>query len=145
MLKTLSLILPVLVPSWRFFQTIEPSPRVQWAVLSAPDAAPDDWQEFRPQPATVSLFQMLLRLVWNPARNEDLFVISCAERIKDHPTAHSIKEIRHRIQDDLERTRGDTTAQMLQFRLVFVRRDQTRLVEDVVFVSDPFPNRAPTA
>lgn len=143
MLKTLSLILPVLIPSWRFFKTIEPSPRVQWALSSDSDTPPNAWQDFRPRPLTVTWLQMIARLFWNADRNEELFVISCAERIQQQPDAQSIHEIRRRIQFDIEQMRIDATGQLLQFRLVFVHREQAELVQEVVFLSDPGPAMAP--
>lgn len=139
MWKTASLILPVLIPSWRFFKAIEPSPRVQWALLKFQDDAAKDWQEFRPRPIYVSPFQMVCRLFWNPAWNEALFLVSCAERIQQCPTDHSINEIRQRIRSEVEQISIDTANMWLQFRLVFVQRSGAGLSEDVVFVSDTFP------
>ena len=137
MWKTLSLILPVLIPSWRFFKAIEPSPRVQWSFLSDVDSHARDWQDFRPRPLAVTPLQMLGRLFWNPAWNDTLFVVSCAERIEQQPTDHSITEIARRIQADIEQSQVDASAQFFRFRLVFVHRDGTGLVEDIVFLSDP--------
>lgn len=142
MLKTLSLILPVIVPSWRFFKTIEPSPRVQWTLISAGDTAPAVWREFQPRPATVAPFRMVLRLFWNPDRNDELFVVSCAERIQQQPTDHSIAEIRRRIQHNIQTMRIDAADSHFQFRLVFVHREQTSLVQEVVFLSETFPATA---
>ena len=36
--KTLRLLLPVLIPSWRFFSAIAPSPRVEFVTLAKEDA-----------------------------------------------------------------------------------------------------------
>lgn len=142
MLKTIALILPVLFPSWRFFETVKPSPRVQWAMLKRGCTASPDWQEFRPRPAQVTLLQMLSRLFWNPAWNDALFVVSCAERIGQDPTDHSIREIQRRILYDTRRLHIDAPDMLLQFRLVFVHRAGTDLVQDVVFLSDPIPSGA---
>lgn len=139
MLRTISLVLPIVVPSWRFFQSVEPSPRVQWALVSDPEATVGKWQPFRPRPAYVSPWQMFGRLFWNPAWNETLFMVSCAERIQEEPTAHSIHEIRDRILRDITEGADGSTPQWLQFRLVFVALEAWRLTEDVVFVSDMFP------
>ncbi|MEP2470157.1 MAG: hypothetical protein ABJH45_01135 [Paracoccaceae bacterium] len=128
-----------MIPSWRFFKTIEPSPRVQWRFLPDSNAAPAGWQEFQPQPSTVAPSQMILRLFWNPDRNEELFVVSCAERIQQEPTDHSINEIKRRIQIEIVKAYSDTAMIKFQFRLVFVHREQTRLVQETVFLSDEFP------
>jgi len=133
MWNALSLALPVLIPSWRFFKAIEPSPRVEWAVLAHDTDTPTQWQEFRPKPPHIGPAEMLRRLFWNPDRNEALFVLSCSERIVQNPTAHSIHEIAQRIRQDLP---VDCTAQFLQFRLVFVHRDKDRLIKDLLFTSE---------
>ena len=139
MWKTIFLILPVLVPSWRFFKTIEPSPRVQWAFTPAGSDIAVDWQEFRARPETVSPLQMLLRLIWNPAWNESLFLVSCAERIQESPTDHSINEIRQRILADIAKTSIKATGRKLQFRLIFVHREGTEMSTEIVFLSETFP------
>ena len=143
MLKTLSLILPVLIPSWRFFKAIEPSPRVEWALLSDRDGTAEDWQKFRPRPLVVTPSQMLRRLFWNPAWNDALFVVSCAERISQTPTAHSINEINRRILSDLKQMPIDAAGKWIQFRLVFVHRDKTGLSQDILYLSEPVPAAGP--
>ncbi len=139
MMQTLSLVLPVLIPSWRFFKSIEPSPRVQWALCSEQDATPLDWQDFRPRPLTVTPIGMILRLFWNPNWNDALFVVSCAERIQQDPTEHSIQEITRRIQADIGQMAMDATGKMVRFRLVFVHREDGELEQEVVFLSDAVP------
>lgn len=139
MWKTLSFALPVLFPSWQFFKTVEPSPRVQWALLSDSEVAMVDWRAFRPHPLTVTPLQMALRLFWNPYWNDTLFVVSCAERIQQSPDPHSINEIRRRILSDIQKLPLDTTDKLLQFRLVFVHRGKKGLVHEIVFLSDTSP------
>lgn len=139
MWKTLSLILPVMIPSWRFFSAVQPSPRVQFARLTTQDADPTDWQTFRPRPPHVSVGTMLGRLVWNPDWNDTLFVVSCAERIQQTPTPHSIDQIQQQICWDIAQTPTDQTKKWARFRLVFVHRNAGGLSKDVVFLSDPFP------
>lgn len=143
MIKTLSLILPVLIPSWRFFKTIAPSPRVEWVLITKNGDMAQEWQPFRPKPLNVTVRQMIWRLFWNPQGNEDLFVVSCAERIAQTPTNHSIHEIQARIQRDLAAQRIEPNGQTVRFRLVFVHRDGASLAQGVLFVSDPFPVVAP--
>ena len=138
LLYTLKLLLPAVIPSWRFFDFIAPSPRVQYALLPNADAQPDIWQEFRPRPQRLSIFTMLGRMLWNPAWNESLFLVSCAERLIDYPTRHSEDEIMKRIATQLIRDMGDTelpSTSYLQFRLVFVKRSENRLEESVLFHS----------
>lgn len=42
-------------------------------------------------------------MLWNPVRNESLFLVSCAERLIEHPTVHSEEEILKRIEYMLDR------------------------------------------
>lgn len=143
MWRTILLILPILIPSWRFFKSIEPSPRVQWGLTSADTVTPINWQEFRPRPAYLSPFQIFRRLFWNPAWNESLFLVSCAERLQENPTEHSINEIRQRILREIAQmpasATNPSTAKMLQFRLLFVHRDGAQLTKEILFTSDQFP------
>ncbi len=136
-LKTLCLLLPALVPSWRFFDRIAPSPRVEYTVLdNRPDNRPNnrpnnrndtpsDWREFSPCPVRVSFLQMMMRMVWNPHRNEYLFVTSCAERFIQNPTDHSRDEIMARVKQATakERLSKGQEEKYIQFRLMFVCRD----------------------
>ena len=134
MRNPLALVLPALIPSWNFFDVIAPSPRVEYALLASPTDAPGAWREFQPRPEHVSLSAMLGRLFWNARWNETLFLVSCAERLIDHPTAHSESEIFARIAADLA---PDAGAPWLTFRLVFVRREGDTLLSEVLFQSEP--------
>lgn len=127
------LLLPAIIPSWRFFDGIAPSPRIEFAVLEHGEGAPDHWQEFRPRPAAISLFGMLRRLFWNAEWNESLFLVSCAERLIEEPTQHSQDEIIERIRADLAR-RG-VAAAFLQFRLVFIARHGAELKKEITYIS----------
>jgi glutamine synthetase len=140
MLHTLKLLLPAVIPSWRFFDIIAPSPRIQFTLLSAENEQCLDertWQEFRPRPAHLTVRQMLGHMLWNPWRNESLFLVSCAERLLQQPTKHSEDEILKRIVADL---RADVSnpceiATHLQFRLLLVQREGSELQQGIVFHS----------
>ncbi len=136
MLQTLKLLLPALIPSWRFFDTITPSPRIEFALLKTRRSKPRTWQEFRPRPARLTFGGMLKRMFWNPRWNESLFLVSCAERLVTHPTEHSRKEIVKRITAELQRHNVDSP--YLQFRLVFVSREGTRLQKHIAFISPTY-------
>lgn len=138
MLQTLKLLLPALIPSWRFFDTIAPSPRIEFALLRTMDDAPCKWQEFRPLPAFLTITEILKRLFWNPRWNESLFLVSCAERLMQNPTDHSSKEIISRIKAECHRTSMDVTATpYFQFRLVFLTRHGNRIRKHVTYISTP--------
>lgn len=139
MSKTLSLILPILLPSWRFFKTVEPSPRVHWALMQSPD----HWHSYRPRPDRVSVVTMLRRLLWNPRWNQTLYVVSCAERLHLDPNPHSEAQIAARVAREILDSGAADTAMRFRFRLVFVQRVGDHMVEDVVFVSEPVPLAEP--
>jgi len=136
--RPLTLLLPALIPSWNFFDVIAPSPRVQYGLTAAAESEPQAWLEFRPRPERVSLLQMAQRLLWNPERNESLFLTSCAERLVQQPTQHSEDEIYKRIAADLA-TDPDTpdSTPWLWFRLVFISRDGDGLSQEVLYEARP--------
>jgi len=80
---------------------------------------------------------MLGRMLWNPERNESLFLVSCAERIVQQPTQHSEDEILKRIITELKSNHSGLTEKTthLQFRLLLVQRQDSRLQQQVVFHS----------
>lgn len=132
----LQLLLPALIPSWNFFDVIAPSPRVEYALSPDAEATPKAWREFRPRPERVPPANMAARLLWNPRWNESLFLVSCAERLIDSPTAHSQDEIFKRIAADL--ARGGTPLEgWLAFRLVFVAREDEAIAREVLFEAAP--------
>jgi hypothetical protein len=136
MLQSLKLFLPALIPSWRFFETVEASPRIEFALLETESSKAADWHEFRPRPAHLSCFAMFKRLLWNPAWNESLFLVSCAERLMDNPTEHSRQEIIGRIIAQLEQRSVDVVAMpCVQFRLAFVSRSGEELEKNIGYLS----------
>jgi len=138
MLKALKLLFPALIPSWNFFDVIAASPRVEYARLRSPQEAGGGWREFRPRPQRVSVPVMLRRLLWNPRWNEALFVVSCAERLLDEPTAHSEDEIFRRIAADLADGPDDGEGgTWLSFRIVLVSEDAGTVVRETAFVAEP--------
>jgi hypothetical protein len=140
-LAGLRLLLPALVPSWRFFDAVTASPRVDYALLTAPNGVIEQWHEFRPRPAFLPVGTMLRRLLWNPQWNENLFLVSLAERLMSATTlqtqAHSERELLLRVARHLGRN-ADTNA-WLQIRLRFVSRDEPteQLVDQIVYLSYP--------
>ncbi len=136
MLKSLKLLLPALIPSWRFFDTIAPSPRIEFTLLKTEQDASGNWQEFRPRPARLPISSMLKRMFWNPGWNESLFLVSCAERLMASPTEHSSQEILKRIKAELERNSIDVMATpFLRFRLVFLSREGSQIQKHITFIS----------
>ena len=138
MLRTLKLLLPAILPSWRFFDFIAPSPRVQFTLLTSEYGLPQEWRDFRPRPQNLSFPKMLARMLWNPTWNESLFVVSCAERLLEKPTTHSESQILDRIMRDLGGASEDPqllSATHLQFRLLLVQRQGAELKQTVAYQS----------
>lgn len=135
----LKLILPIIFPSWRFFSSIGPSPRIQLAFVQHENDEPQDWQDFRPQPARLSLPQSLLRLVWNPQWNEALYINTCAEHLFAEYSPMREREIMQRLLAMLER--GDISVDKpmpyLVFRISAVVREQQTISQTVTFISQP--------
>ncbi len=138
--KTFGLLLPALIPSWRFFDEIAPSPRIEYVLLRQENEEGRDWKEVKPRPSHVPISRMLRRMIWNPDWNETLFLMSCAERLMAYPTDHSQHEI-------LKRTRTWLTGQdmdpkatpFLQFRLVFRARLEEEIEEVIAYQSPVHP------
>ena len=139
-MRTLSLFLPVVIPSWRFFDVIAPSPRIEVAVFE--DEEVRRWEEFRPRPQRLSVRQLLGRLVWNPGWNESLFLMSCAERLMqgEEEEAFAREEIFRRIQR--HQGPGQGPLQPIQFRLVFHMRDANAAEEVATHIAYISPIRA---
>ncbi len=138
------LFLPALFPSWRFFDVIAPSPRIELALLDSPEADCDVWRECRPRPARIGLRERLKALFWNAKWNESLFLVTCAERLVQNPAGPHNREIRRRVRAVLLRESGDLpVSPFFRFRLVFVSRHEDRLRRDVAFVSPPYPSVDP--
>ena len=132
--RTVSLIAPALVPSWRFFDEVRPSPRIEYALSKQRSVGPEEWREFSPRPRRLSAGALLLRLFWSPSWNESLFLVSCAERMIARPTRQSQREIFDRIRARLTERPSDA-ARHLRFRLVFISREKDALRKDVLYTS----------
>jgi hypothetical protein len=128
--KTLSLVLPAVIPSWRFFKTVAPSPRVECRVKLGGGAF-SNWSERFPLPDYVSLWQMLGRMLWNPDRNAQLYLVSLSERLVETGSDHAANELARRVAQALP---ADVTT--YQFRLVCVQRQDGQLLRFVEYESD---------
>ncbi len=135
-IDTFWLLLPAVVPSWRFFDDIAPSPRIEYCLINN-TSNEVEWQEFRPRPEHVSFPTMLKRMLFNPNWNENLFLMSCAERLMSNPTDHSVNEISGRIRRDLQES-GDEVGEYYQFRIAFLHRHEGSIHREVTYLSPVF-------
>lgn len=127
MLTTLRLVLPALIPSWRFFKTVAPSPRVEFRVEAT--EGPGPWQEAAPRPVEVSFARMMRRMFWNPRWNEALYLNSCAERLIGTEERVHETEILRRI------ARALSPEARFQYRLIFVTREGGQLERHMLYES----------
>ncbi|MEH3034976.1 MAG: hypothetical protein PGN23_00580 [Sphingomonas adhaesiva] len=137
-LAGLRLLLPAIVPSWRFFDAVGDSPRIDHAVVAGPDTPVVRWHTDDPRVRHLSPARMIRRLFWNPAWNDGLYRVSLAERLLtgDDPrtVAHSEREMIRRIARGLDAAPGD----WLRIRIRLVTRDSERVAYEsgAVRVSD---------
>ena len=124
MLRTLQLLLPVLVPSWRFFDGIAPSPRIE---ISSDD---ENWQEVRKRPAHVPIGQIFIRLFHNGHWNDTLFLVSLSERLLEGDATRSEAQ----IVDLIRRDDPDLTGPF-RFRLSLVSREGQTVVRHFAYTS----------
>ena len=127
MFRVILLLLPALIPSWRFFREIAPSPRIDYRLDGG------DWHRLCPRPPRLSPHQVLTRLVWNPQRNEELYLVTLSERLAEAPGRHSIDEINRRA----ARLVAAPAGSRLQFRLIFMERDGDAVVACELYRSEP--------
>ena len=135
----LKLVLPVIFPSWRFFSSIGPSPRIHIAFLHHESDTPTQWQEFRPKPLNISCAKMLFRLFHNPQWNETLYINTCAERLFEGYSDMREREIMRRIlaavnSGEVEVAEDST---YVIYRISAVMREGLVVNQQVTFVSTP--------
>lgn len=84
----------------------------------------------------MSGYRLLRRMFWNARWNEQLYMVSLAERLVVYPTQHSHQHMLQRIQQELFEQKSLTGKNWLKFRLVFIHREGNRLIEEVGYESD---------
>jgi hypothetical protein len=125
------------MPSWRFFDAVTASPRIEYALLSGESEGEGDWQEFRPCPAQLRWPAMHARLFWNPQATEKLYLVSLAERLaqgeNSQTIAHSQRQLLSRITRGL---RLSGQGGMAQVRIRFI--DSADPLGQITYQSAPF-------
>ena len=123
-MRTLALLLPALIPSWRFFKTVAPSPRLE-------ARRGDDWQPVPPPAMPLGVGAVLRRLVWNPEWNAHLYSVTLSERLLETGDARAAEALRDHVAGRMGWPPDET-----HFRLILVYRDGGRILRDLVYQSD---------
>lgn len=150
MIGTLKLLFPALIPSWRFFDTVTSSPRIEYAILQSGEDHPAQWQEFRARPDHLPIRIMIKRMIWNPQWNETLYLSTCADRLIDNQSPdHFAQEIAKRIKTALMKKTPVKkipikempeieTAAFFQFRILVLKPEGETISRDIMYVSKTY-------
>ncbi len=133
----LKLFLPVLFPSWRFFSSIGPSPRIHIAFSNNESDEPIHWREFRSLPEKLSFREGIFRLFHNPRWNETLYLNSCAERLFEAYSDIREQEIMRSILAAIKsgEINPDANSTSVKFKISAVIREGRAVTQPVTFVS----------
>lgn len=135
----LKLLLPVIFPSWRFFSSIGPSPRIHYAFLRNESDEIKTWQEFRPRPVRLSVVSGLYRLLHNPQWNEMLYINTCAEHLFEGYCEMREQEIMRRILAAIKcgEIKGEEAKPYVTYRISAVIREGQVISQPTTFIAAP--------
>jgi len=135
----LKLLLPILFPSWRFFSSIGPSPRIHYAFLKHEDDHPESWNEFRPKPEKISFKQSMCNLFHNPTWNETLYINTCAERLFESYSEMREREIMRRLLNFISANKIAIKPdwKYVVYRISAIMREGQVVTQQVTFISKP--------
>lgn len=138
------LLLPIIFPSWRFFSSIDPSPRIEVGFVADKKSQPQDWLPFRLLPKKINVALGLRQLFHNPLWNERLYINTCAEHLFEEYSAFREREIGLRLVAAV--LNGEISVngefQYLVFRIRALESDAGKVSDDVVFISGAFSLQA---
>jgi hypothetical protein len=139
----LKLFLPILFPSWRFFSSIGPLPRIEVGFVADRNSEPHMWLPFRPLPKRINFNLGLQQLFHNPLWNERLYINTCAEHLFEGYSEFREREIGQRLVEaalNQEMVVG-SEFYYLVFRIRALESEAGQVRDEVVFVSRPFALR----
>ncbi len=136
-------LLPALLPSWQFFDVIGPAPRIEYRWLSSSASPVGAWRPFRPRPAHLNAAQLIGRLCWNPAWNETLYVMRCAERVLEGDTGFPVAELARRMRRELPAAQENPQATLFEMRILAAQRQAHQITYLPVYHSAALTLRAP--
>ena len=135
----IKLILPILFPSWRFFSSIGPSPRIEVGFVADKNSEPQEWLPFRPLPKKINFALGLQQFFHNPLWNERLYINTCAEYLFEGYSEYREQEIGKRlVAATLSKEMVvDDKFHYLVFRIRAIESEVEQVRDDVAFVSKP--------
>lgn len=135
----LNLVLPVIFPSWRFFSSIGPSPRIHYAFLEDENSEPQEWIEFRPIPQRIRFLSRLRNLFYNPEWNEKLYMNTCAERLFEAYSPMRDQEIMARLiaAYNSGEIASANEVSYITYRISALMREGNEVIQQVTFTSQP--------
>lgn len=136
----IKLLLPIFFPSWRFFSSIGPSPRIEVGFAADKNSAIQKWVPFRPLPKGINFRLGVQQLFHNPLWNERLYINTCAEHLFEDYSEFREREIGLRLVFAVlnKEIVVDGEFQYLAFRIRALEFEAGQVCDDVVFVSKPF-------
>lgn len=136
----IKLLLPILFPSWRFFSSIGPSPRIEVGFVVDKNSEPQEWLPFRPLPKKINFVLGLQQLFHNPLWNERLYINTCAEHLFEDYSEFREQEIGQRLLANTisKKLVADGEFQYLVFRIRALEFEAGQVRDEVVFVSRRF-------
>jgi hypothetical protein len=139
----IKLLLPILFPSWRFFSSIGPSPRIEVGFVVDKNSEPQEWLPFRPLPKRINFTLALQQLFHNPLWNERLYINTCAEHLFESYSEFHEREIGQRLVAAVlnKEIVVDGECQYLVFRIRALESEAGQVSGEVVFISKPFAFR----
>lgn len=142
----LKLFLPILFPSWRFFSSIGPSPRIDIGFVAERRDLPTEWIPLQLACGHFSFSKNIIRLFHNPLWNEQLFINTCAERLFEGGDKFYSEEIARRLLAAIQRNHlaAPSGARFMLFRIRVIYSEDAAAntlgqVRDEVFLqSSPY-------
>lgn len=134
------LLLPILFPSWRFFRSIDPSPRIEYGYCESFNESPERWYPLSRIPDHFNFTSSILHLFFNPDWNQQLFMNTCAEHVFEAPNQRWENFIKKRILNDKKIVRKSLILEknIIQFRIKAIINNESQITSQIIFISNPF-------
>jgi hypothetical protein len=134
----LKLLLPILFPSWRFFSSIGPSPRIDVGFIPEENAEPLEWIALNQLPKKISFADTVTRLFYNPEWNAQLHLNTCAEHLIENHLEFYEQEINRQLLAAIAKHKITVPSNNthIKFRIRTLEYEE-QLQETIVFVSNP--------